>query len=92
MIIKQKDIMKEIYEEYPDLTKGCLDKICKKGLSGVNMTMRRGFELFIKLIVNKKEDEMKFFIPTSPEIQSEISSINAYKLAQKQKRNEEANS
>lgn len=81
--------MTELYEEYPDITPKSLDKICKKGLSGINSTMRRGFELFIKCRVDGKLDEMKFFTPNPPEIQSEISRINFYKLLKSRKDNEE---
>ncbi len=87
MIFSMKDIMKEIYEEYPDIEPASLDKICKKGLSGVNSLMRRGFELFIKCRVGKKLDEFKFFIPTTPEIQDEISRINFHR--KKKDKNEE---
>ena len=89
MIIKQKDIMEELYKEYPDITPESLNKICKKGLSGINSTMRRGFELFIKCRVDGKLDEMKFFIPNTPEVQREISRINFYKLSKSKETNEE---
>jgi len=92
MIINQKDIMEEIYEEYPDITPEALDKICKKGLSGVNATMRSGFELFIKCTVDGKLDEMKFFIPNTPEVQTELSRLNFYKLSKKKETNEATSS
>jgi hypothetical protein len=92
MIFSQKDIMQEIYEEYPDITPEALDKICKKGLSGVNSTMRRGFELFVKCRVDGKLDEMKFFIPNTPEVQIELSRLNFYKLSKNKRTNEETSS
>ncbi len=92
MIIEQKDIMEELYEEYPDITPAALDKICKKGLSGVNAAMRNGYELFIKLRVDGKLDEMKFFVPNPPEIQYEISRHNYYRLAKQKERNEKTSS
>lgn len=88
MIFEQKDIMEEMYKAYPDIEPTALDKICKKGLSGINSTMRRGFELFIKCRVDGKLDEMKFFTPTTPERQEEISRINYHKLAKNKGKNE----
>jgi hypothetical protein len=92
MIIDQNTIMQEIYAEYPDIDQKSLDKICKKGLSGINKLMRSGFELFIKCRVDGKLDEIKFFTPMTPEDQYEVSRINHYKLSKKKDNNEAASS
>lgn len=82
MIIDINDITAELYDEFPELEPKAIDKICKKGLAGINKLMRKGEEL---IITGEERKIVKFFIPLKPEDQHELSLINAAKRAAKYK-------
>jgi hypothetical protein len=67
------DVLKELYEEFPEIDEKSIDKICKAGISGINKLMRSNEELRIDL---DDSEQIKFFIPCSPETQDEITKQN----------------
>lgn len=85
MIFELEDIIDEVCHMFPDIEESSVKKICKSGLSGINKLMRSGEELYIKMPERK---EVKFFIPATPEVQAEITKINAIKR-KKKKENED---
>lgn len=88
MIVRQKDFMKDIYEKYPHFTESCLDNICKKGMTRMNSFLKAGNELMIR--TNPSEEEIKFFIPMSPEAQQIHSTRKYYnKLRRLERKNNE---
>ena len=67
------DVIQEVCNEFPEIEKSSIEKICKTGLSGVNKLMRQREELRIGL------DDMewiKFYIPASQEAQARITKEN----------------
>ena len=79
------DVLEELYKEFPEIDEKAIDKICKTGISGINRLMRAGEELIMKC---EHREQIKFFIPTSPTIQAEITKKNVmrrrYKNLKKQ--------
>lgn len=82
MIFELEDVIDQVCAMYPDIEKSAVTKICKSGMSGINKLMRSGEELYIKMPERK---EVKFFIPTTPDVQAEITKLNAYKRRRKAK-------
>ena len=72
-MFKMTDVLKELYVEFPEIDEKAIDKICKTGISGINKLMRAGEELRVDL---DKSEQVKFFIPTTPEKQDEITKKN----------------
>ena len=66
MIITLEDILDELEEEYPEITRDSLKKICKKGLTHINRYMRSGDELIMK---GHERKDIKMYLPMAPEAQ-----------------------
>lgn len=81
MIFEMDDIIDEVCAQFTDIEKSSIKKICRSGLGGINKLMRAGEELYIKMPERK---EVKFFIPATPEVQAEITKMNALKRKKKQ--------
>lgn len=75
-MFKMTDVLKELYEEFPEIDEKAIDKICKTGISNINRLMRAGEELRIDL---DKKKQIKFFIPSSPEKQDELTKKNRWR-------------
>jgi len=86
MIITLEDILDDLEKDYPEITRESLKKICKKGLANVNSLLRNGDEIIMD---GPKREEMKFYIPLSPEKQ--IAKMRK-KYYTKKNRNKDANS
>ena len=81
MIFKYEDLLDELCTEFPEIERGSISKICKTGLSSINKLMRSGEELIIN---TQGKKEIRFFIPSTPEVQAERAHINSYKRKMKQ--------
>jgi hypothetical protein len=71
-----KNVMTEIYDEFPELEEKSLDKICKTGLSTILKLTQKREELILKLNTNT---EIKFYTPTSQALQSELTFKNIWR-------------
>lgn len=87
MIVKQEDFMEQIYAKYPHFTEASLDNICKKGMSKLNSFMKSGNEVIIK--TEHKGEEIKFFIPMTPEDQQIHSTRQYYKKLRRKQEDDE---
>lgn len=92
-MFEMKDVMQEMYDEFPELDEKSLDSICKKGLVGILKTLRADEEMFVALTSN---EEIKFFRPAPhPEVQYErtLRNVRRRKRVQLKKENgqEESN-
>lgn len=76
MIISFEDILKEVYEEFPDITERSVEKICKDGMIKSMKLLKSGRELIVKC---PNLVEVKFFIPGSQEDQFARTKINEFK-------------
>ena len=66
MIITLEDILDELEEEYPEITRDSLKKICKKGLKHINQYLRSGEEILMK---GQERKDIKFYTPLPPDVQ-----------------------
>ncbi len=85
MIFHLDDIMEDVYKEFDQIEKSSLNKICKTGL----VKMRSHLSKRNELRLSGDRNRIKFFIPMTPEVQSEHAS---YKLWRKTVKNEETDS
>ena len=67
------DVLQELYDEFPEIEKNSIDKICKAGLVGINKLMRQGEELIVQ---TEGLEEIKFYIPSNPETQDKLTQEN----------------
>lgn len=77
-MFEMKDIMTEVYDEFPDLEKKSIDVICKKGLTDILKLLRKDEELFVKLNIG---EEIKLYRHMSKEEQQVKNTINRNKRA-----------
>ena len=84
-MFKMTDVLKELYDEFPEIDEKAIDRICKTGISGINKLMRSDEELIMKI---DKGEQIKFFISATPKIQAKITKRNVmrrrYKNLKKQ--------
>ena len=66
MIITLEDILDDLEQDYPEITRESLKKICKKGLAGINKLLRSGDEV---LLTGPMREEMKFYTALPEDIQ-----------------------
>ena len=76
MIIRTADFIDELCEEFPDINRKSIEKICDKGMKGIHRVMRNGMELYIR---DKDRTDIKFFIPFTPERQEKMDTRNYYR-------------
>jgi hypothetical protein len=67
------DVIQELCDEFPEIERSSIEKICKTGLSGINKLMRLREELRIDL---DEKEWIKFYIPASQEAQARITKEN----------------
>ena len=66
MILNIENILDELEEEYPDITRDSLKKICEKGLSDLLQLLRAGDEVVLR---GHKREIIKFYYSMLPETQ-----------------------
>jgi hypothetical protein len=69
------DVLQELYDEFPEIEKKSIDKICKDGLTSMNKLFRAKEELMIK----HNATQVKFFVPCSQERQNALAETNRNK-------------
>ncbi len=72
-MFKMSDVIQEVCDEFPEIEKSSIEKICKAGLTGINKFMRSREELLVCL---DHRQEIKFYIPASQEAQARITKEN----------------
>lgn len=75
MLFSTEDLLEEMYDEFPDVDRKCIDKICRKGMFSLKKLLTSGREL----IADGFGPELKFFIPTTPESQHSLTQFNLVK-------------
>jgi len=89
MILKTADFIDDMCEEFPDISRKSIESICDKGMKGVHRVMRDGMELFIKGV---EHEEVKFFVPYTPERHEQLDTRNYYKKLKRKKTKDEQDS
>jgi hypothetical protein len=75
MLFSMDDIMEEMYEDFPDIDRANIKRICRKGIFSLKKLLTSGREL----IADGAEAELKFFIPTTPDSQHSLTQFNIVK-------------
>lgn len=75
-MIRIEDFLDELCEEFPEIERDSINKICKKGLFGIRRVLKRREELIIQ---GEDRKEVKFFFPMAPEYQAELTAWNVTK-------------
>lgn len=75
MLFSMEDIMEEMYEDFPDVDKKSINRICRNGMFSLKKLLSSGREL----IADGFGPELKFFIPTSPDSQHSLTQFNLVK-------------
>lgn len=86
MIITLEDILDELEDEYPEITRDSLKKICKKGLTHINRYTRSGDDLIMR---GHELEETRIYVPMSPEAQ--IAKMRRKYYANKKKEDAKSN-
>jgi hypothetical protein len=76
MIFTLEDLLDDLEEEFPDLTRKSIKRICETGLFRMKRILRSGREL---ILGGKRMPLIKFFIPMTPEAQHEVTKYNKFK-------------
>lgn len=79
-MFSMKDVVQELYEEFPEIEPKAIDKICRTGLMSLLKFMRQKEEVIIR---TEKQEFIKFYLPMSPEKQSELTTRNILRRKEK---------
>lgn len=79
-MFEMKDVMKEIYDEFPEIEPSALDKICKDGLTSMMKYLRNRDDVRVITIA---ETPLIFYKPEPPKKAWERLSSNRYNDAEK---------
>lgn len=86
MIKTYEDYIDIIHSKFPDVARSSIDRICRKGLRAINKIMRGNLELILYL---PDMEEMKFYIPMTPEKQDKLDTHNYYRKIKRRKQRDE---
>lgn len=75
-MFSMKDVIQELYEEFPEIEPKAIDKICRAGLMNLLKFMRQKEEVIIR---TEKQEYIKFYLPMTPEKQSKLTTRNIFR-------------
>lgn len=81
-MIRMKDLMEEMCEEFPELTKDSIEKICRTGLMKTLSMTSHAEELFVNC---RNNETVKFFFNCDPDRQFALTQENIKKYKYKDK-------
>jgi len=84
MVYDYEDFLEVLYEMHPEVNEKSINKIVKKGLTGINMIMRKESELILNTS-HLNSGWIKFYSHMTPEEQNIRATRNFYKKKSKSK-------
>ncbi|MCK5019137.1 MAG: hypothetical protein KAS32_18900 [Candidatus Peribacteraceae bacterium] len=86
MQIEIDDFLDDLCEKYPHFTRDSIEKICRKGLFKLNTFLKDSNEIRMRA---RQDEEVRIFIPMSPEMQQKHSTKKYYQKLKKKELNEQ---